>query len=472
MKSKFKVNVDITQGKFKKKVFTIQRDAKRCLYYFKIISLILIIIISFLNASEKPTPEKEKEKAGTSFKQTKKEKAEITTKILKYPKKVLKFIKKKEWYKYKDKNQKIKKGAPTPIRDEADLSLIKKGASDEMESIFVLLGEIPMDGKRTLLAPVFLTEKKNIFGTKTNFSLKWAGYKTTLSFKQKKFPWKKTMLRETFIASFLYASGTNLGFNRKSLLREKRFYTNYTSQIISLKHILPMKCAIVFTLDSRQYFFIKRKTPDNFIMPINHINIFPRIDLRVEHLKERGLDQLSKGIQISSWIGYGIRNRWEKWGDPSSYNKGEATRKFVIYSIAITSGLLYKNNHNLVLKSRFKGGLNNDFLSLPRFGGTIDNAKLDVVHGFTLDEFRVKRFGLLNLKYSFNISKHLRMNLFFDYAHIFSATSEDILGSGYGLRIIFLRGLPIWIIHGIGKKYYPEKRPIQQVIMIMTAIGW
>ena len=64
------------------------------------------------------------------------------------------------------------------------------------------------------------------------------------------------------------------------------------------------------------------------------------------------------------------------------------------------------------------------------------------------------------------------MNLFFDYAHIFSPTKEDIFGSGYGFRIIAWGGLPIWITHGIGRKYRPQKESFEHTAMIMTAAGW
>ena len=395
------------------------------------------------------------------------------------PGKIMKYMKEKEWYKQR-KEKKEKKQEIKPVRDETDMSSIKEGASEEIENIIVLLTEIPKDNDRNpLVAPVFLSEQKDIFGTKTDFSLKWVGYKLTLNCKQKEFPSKKLTLSETIVGSFLYASGTNLGFSGGSLREEKRFFTNYTSEIDALKWSLPLYTSVALTFDSRQYFFVKRDTPDNFIMPKNHVNFFPRIDLSLNRMKETGIDQLTEGIKLTGWIGYGIRSKWDKWGEPPKYEMGKDARTFMIYSVELTAGLLFNDNHNFVISGHYKGGVDNDFLTRPRFGGTIDNASLDVVHGFTIDAFRVKSFGLGNFKYGFNIFSRLRMNLFFDYAHIFESDksplyehSKDIIGGGYGFRIIAWGGLPIWLTHGIGEKLTPERQPAEQVFMIMTAAGW
>lgn len=395
------------------------------------------------------------------------------------PGNIIKYMKEKEWYKQR-KEKKEKKQEIKPVKDETDLSSIKEGASEEINNIIVLLSEIPKEnGRNPLIAPVFLSDQKDIFGTKTDFSLKWVGYKLTLNCKQKEFPSKKLTLSETIIGSFLYASGTNLGFSGGSLREEKRFFTNYTSEIVALKWGLPLYTSVALTLDSRQYFFVERDTPDNFIMPKNHVNFFPRIDLIFNKIKEIGIDQLADGIKLTGWIGYGVRSRWEQWGEPPKYEMGEKARTFIIYSGELTAGLLLHDNHNFVLCLHYKGGVDNDFLTRPRFGGTIDNANLDVVHGFTIDAFRVKSFGLGNFKYGFNIFSRLRMNFFCDYARIFETDksplyehSRDIIGGGYGFRIIAWGGLPIWLTHGIGRKLTPERQPAEQVFMIMTAAGW
>ncbi|MBN2041759.1 MAG: hypothetical protein JW864_17110 [Spirochaetes bacterium] len=345
-------------------------------------------------------------------------------------------------------------------------------AEEELNSIIVFVAELPADNRNNIYAPIFMTKSDKIFGTITDFSFKWVGYKTTLDFKQKGFPWKNMTLSETIIGSFLYASGTNIGFNRGKLEEESRFYTNYFSEILTLKIKLPFYTSAAFALDSRQYFFVERETSENFTMPLNHYNIFPRIDLGIGYVKEDGIDQLTSGIELFSWAGYGIRNRWEEWGEPGDMQTGEKARTFLIYSSKLTAGLLFRKNHNLVLRAHYKGGTDNDFLSQPRFGGTIDNADIDAVHGFTLDQFRVKKFGLANLRYGFNIIERLRFNLFLDYARIFSPDTQNIFGSGYGFRIIAWGGLPIWLTHGMGKIITPEKKAVDHVFMIMTAAGW
>jgi hypothetical protein len=387
---------------------------------------------------------------------------------------LMKFLVKKVWYKYRsaDDSEKPEKKEASATQDDEDLSSIKKGASKEIKSVVILLGEIPVSNQRPLYGPVFMTDQSGIFGTKTDFSFSWVGLKTTMKFTQKKFPWDKMNLQETFIGSFLYASGTNFGISSGKLHEENRFYTNYFSEILALKYYLPYYFATGFALDSRQYFFVKRNTPADFNMPSDHVNIFPRFDLSYERMKERGIDQLTEGFDISYWIGYGIRNRWDSWGEPGDLQSGENARKFMIQSLTVTAGLLFLDSHNIVLRARYKGGENNDFLTRPRFGGTIDNAKIDVVHGFSLDTFRVNDFGLVNFRYSFDIFSRLRMNLFFDYAHIFSPHREEIAGSGYGFRILFIGGLPIWVTHGIGRRLYPERLGLEQVVMIMTAAGW
>lgn len=391
------------------------------------------------------------------------------------PGKILKNLSEKELYRQK-------KGAPPAPpeiavpHNDADMSSLRKSASEEISSIIVLLGEIPAaEKKNSTFAPIFLSDKKNIFGTKTDFSFRWLGYKVTAGLTQKEFPWRATTLSETVVGSFLYASGTNIGFYGNIPKEETRFYTNYTSEIITLKYRSPFRLAAAFTLDSRQYFFAEREAPENFVMPENHVNIFPRIDLNFEGLSESGIDQLTSGVGAESWAGYGIRNRWQSWGEPPNLESGGPARTFLIYSFTLTGGLLIDNNHNLVVRLRYKGGHDNDFLTRPRFGGTIDNAKLDVVHGFTIDQFRVNSFALANLRYSFSIFRWLRMNLFLDYAHVFSTLmpdTQDIIGSGYGFRLLTIGGLPIWLTHGIGKRVYPADLPVEHTFMIMTAAGW
>jgi len=389
--------------------------------------------------------------------------------LIERPEEMIKFLKRREYYKQKEKE--LQKDITT-TQDEADISAIKESTTDDIKNILVFVSEIPADGENVIYAPIFIADRKNIFGTITDFSFKWVGYKTSFNFKQDKFPWNSAALTETVVGSFLYASGTNTGFNRGKQSEENRFYTNYISEIISLKQKLPLFTYIAFTLDSRQYFFVKHNTPPNYIMPKNHYNIFPRLDLSLDYLKEKGIDQLASGLKILGWVGYGVRNRWEEWGEPGNLQMGDKARKFWIYSGEATAGLLFKGNHNIVIRGRYKGGVNNDFLTMPRFGGTIDNAKLDVVHGTTLDQFRVKEFGLLNSQYGFNLFKRLRINLFLDYARIFSPEERGIFGSGYGFRVLAWGGLPIWLTHGICREYSPEKKPVENVFMIMTAAGW
>ncbi len=466
-----------------------QRMRRKRVYIFKVVLLLSFIMLnsfsSFSSGSQKEVIEKEDTTSGkpASDEKTIKKIKKIKKKILQTPEEVLKYMKKKEWYKQREKEKERKKERAAG-QDEADLSSIKEGASEEVDTFLVLLGEIPTDDRKMLYAPVFLTEQKNIFETNTDFKMSWVGLKITLDCKKKQFPWRKTSLSGTLIGSFLFASGTNFGIVRGSYKEQDNFYTNYISEIITLKRKLPWYISVAFALDSRQYFFNEKDPPRDYKMPMNHYNIFPRFDFSINRLKETGVDQLTDGIKLSSWIGYGIRNKWDKFGESSSYESGKWAKTFVIYSVTLTSGLLFNNNHNIVLRARYKGGVDNDFLTRPRFGATIDNAKLDVVHGFTLDEFRVKRFGLINLKYGFNIFKRLRMNLFFDYAHIFTEPelllssgeeedpTKDVFGSGYGFRIIAWGGLPIWITHGIGRKLYPEKEDVEHVVMVMTAAGW
>lgn len=439
----------------------------------------MLCLTSELSTVEKESAIKKEEKnpnaSSHSDKDTKEDTSQRSDGILNNIKEkrgdIRKYLKEREWYKQREGIDEQEQDVIT-TQDEADLSSIKKGAVEDLKTIVVLLGELAIDDDQSLFAPVFLTEKKNIFGSKTHFNLKWVGYKATIRFKQEGFPWSRTTLTETLIGSFLHASGTNIGFSGGALREEKRFYTNYVSQGISLKRDLPRHTSIAFTVDSRQYFFIERGAPYNFKMPMNHINVFPRIDFIIDYISESGIDQLTNGIKLVSWAGYGVRNRWEKWGEYPDYEMGKEARTFAIYSLTLISGLLFNNNHNFIIRARYKGGVDNDFLNRPRFGGTVDNAKLDVVHGFTIEKFRVKRFGLVNLRYAFNICKLVRMSLFIDYAHIFSPSCEDVFGSGYGFRIITFGGLPLWLTHGIGKRYYPEKEPIEQVFMVMAAAGW
>jgi len=376
------------------------------------------------------------------------------------------------WFKRGDREPDPR--AFSDVRDDADLSSIKRGATDDINNIIVLVGEIPLPNtKAAVLAPIFMTNHKNIFGTISDFNFTWVGYKVTGQFKQKGFPFEKTDLSETIIGSFVHASGTNLGFIGNKYEEELRFYTNYVSEIVSMRYNFPHKLSAAFTLDSRQYFFVKRDVPDDFIMPHNHVNIFPRLDFNVDWLTETGIDQITKGFGLQSWIGYGVRSQWEKWGQPPAYEMGREAKEFIIYSVTATGGILIGDSQNIVITGRYKGGDRTDFLSRPRFGGTIDNAKLDVVHGFPVDSFRVNAFGLVNTRYSFDIFKWLRMSLFLDYAHVYSPARQDIFGSGYGFRFITIGGLPIWITHGIGKKYYPgNEEPFEQVFMVMAAAGW
>lgn len=434
-------------------------------------NFILFIILSaiFSNSAvlavNAETAEKENNRENEIPKEEVKKKKPIT------PGKILRDLSRREWYKQK-KDAKPEKRETSSLDNEEDLSGFKKSASDEIEYVCVLLSEIPVSDKKAIIAPAFLVDKKSIWKSETDFNFKWVGYKFTSGLRHKKFPWDNTTLSETIIGSFLYASGTNIGFSGGKVIEENRFYTNYTSQIVTLKCQMPLHTGIAFTLDSRQYFFVKREPPPNFILPKDHVNIFPRLDLSFEILTEKGLDQLTNGIGIDAWAGYGIRSRWEDWGDPSNPEDAEKSRRFVIYCFTLTGGLLFLENHNIVLRARYKGGRDNDFLTRPRFGGTIDNAKLDLVHGFTVDEFRVNDYALVNLKYGFNLWSRLRMNLFLDYAHIFSPGRQDIFGSGYGFRILAFGGLPIWITHGIGRKLYPRPGPFEHTVLVMTAAGW
>lgn len=391
------------------------------------------------------------------------------------PEELMHFLVKKKWYReraFVETEDAIVRKKDTGRAGDADLSSIKESARADINNIIVFLGEIPASGQKGVFAPVFLADRKGVLAGSSDFSFSWAGLKATMKLTQKNFPWRKTTLEETLIGSFLYASGTNLGFISSEFGENTKFYTNYISEIVTLKYHFLQNLNFGFSLDSRQYFFVKKSVPDDFIMPLNHFNVFPRLDLNLSAVTEKGIDQITSGLGIFSWIGYGVRNRWEKWGSPPDYEIGEEARTFVIYSLTLLAGYAKDDNHNVVLKLRYKGGKDNDFLTRPRFGGTIDNARLDVVHGFTVDSFRVDSFALANLSYGFNIFRRLRMTLYLDAAHVFGPEVEDVAGFGLGFRVLAWGGLPIWFTYGIGSRVRPEWREPEQVVMLMTAAGW
>ncbi len=379
-------------------------------------------------------------------------------------------IDKQTLYKEK-KEQELEENKQIHTYQQADFDKLKDATHEDISTIIVLLGEIPLESKNAIFAPAVLYNKNNIFNWNTDFAFTWVGFKATAKFTQKKFIWDNVSLQETFIGSFLYASGTNFGFFGERFNEDLLFYTNYISQIVTLKISLPLYNILGLTIDSRQYFFVERDTPPDFIMPKNHYNLFPRIDWNIEHYTEQGIDQLFDGIAFQNWIGYGNRNKWDTWGEPGNLQMGKEAKTFIIYSSTLTIGTVFKEKQNAIVRLRLKGGIDNDFLSQPRFGGTIDNAKLDVVHGTTVDQFRVESFALCNLQYGFNLMQRVRMNLFFDYALIINPGSQKIAGSGYGFRILGPGGLPIWLTHGISKNMSKADNP-SQVVMIMTAAGF
>ena len=234
----------------------------------------------------------------------KKEKQSVTKTI----KKTIETLDKKTLYKEKKETQEVEKKT-THSYQQGNFDKLKDATHEDISTIIVLLGEIPLESKNSIFAPAILYNKNNIFNSNTDLAFTWVGFKATAKFTQKKFIWDNVSLQETFIGSFLYASGTNFGFFGERFNEDLLFYTNYTSQIVTLKIKFPCFATIGLTLDSRQYFFIKRDTPANFIMPQNHYNIFPRIDINIERYDEQGIDQLFNGVAFQNWIGYGIRNR-------------------------------------------------------------------------------------------------------------------------------------------------------------------
>lgn len=373
--------------------------------------------------------------------------------------------------KYKEKeNQKHERTGLLGGGEQADASALRKSAGDDISSVMLLLAEIPERGRSPIIAPIFMMNKEKIFDSGTDVNFEWLGYKVKSVFKQKKFPFANTELQETLIGSFVNASGTNLGFIDNSYRSEKRFYTNYTSQILTFKWGILKYLKTGFSLDSRQYFFVEREADKNFIMPRDHVNIFPNLIIESGATSEKGIDQIMKGIKLSLWSGYGYRSDWAAWGDPADTQSGDYAKDFWIYSSEINAGFIPLKNHNLVCKIKYKGGIDNDFISRPRFGGTIDNIRLDLVHGFSLDEFRVFSFGLMNFKYGLDIMNRVRLNLYADFARITSPGSMNITGSAYGLRIKTIGGMPLWITHGIGKIIGADD--IRQTLVIMAAAGW
>lgn len=385
-------------------------------------------------------------------------------------KKTFETIDKQTLYKEKTGSEKADK-KQLQTYQQADFDKLKDATHEDISTIIVLLGEIALESKNSIFAPAILYNKKDILNSTTDFAFTWVGFKATAKFTQKKFIWDNVSLQETLIGSFLYASGTNFGFFGERFNEDLLFYTNYTSEIVTLKISLPLYNILGLTIDSRQYFFVERDVPPNFIMPKNHYNLFPRIDWNIERYTEQGIDQLFNGIAFQNWIGYGIRSQWDTWGEPGKLEMGKQAKTFVIYSSTLTVGKVFCNNQNAIVRLRLKGGIDNDFLSQPRFGGTIDNAKLDVVHGTTVDQFRVVSFALCNMQYGFNIAQRLRMNLFLDYARVIKPESQNVVGNGYGFRILGPGGLPIWLTHGISKNI-SAANDINQVIMIMTAAGF
>jgi hypothetical protein len=369
---------------------------------------------------------------------------------------------------------KARKSETSEIQNDVDTRSIKESASQDLKNILVLLSEIAPQRGNPTIAPVFMTDQKEIFGTKTDLSFSWVGYKMSLKLKQPNFPFRNTSLQEVIIGSFLYASGTNLGFvkSSSSYQKETRFYTNYISEMLILRWKIARYLTTGYGLDSRQYFFVRQDTPYGFRMPKDHVNVFPYFILEIGSLHEQGIDQLTEGILLYAWAGYGIRSRWRWWGEAQEPQSGSYARDFAIISAWLKFGVLFAGHHNLVVRFLFKGGIDNDFLNRPRFGATIDNARLDVVHGFPLDYFRVNSYCLLNMSYGFNVFSRLRLTLYFDYARTFLPRSNNIIGTAYGIRVITIGGLPVWFTHGMGTRIFPDAPQLHHAFMVMTAAGW
>ncbi len=370
------------------------------------------------------------------------------------------------------KNNAPRKSEVSDIQNDVDARSIRESAKEELDNIVVFLAEFTPDSGDPTVAPVFMTDHKGIFGSKTDLSFSWVGYKMTLKIKQNNFPFRNTSLQGVLIGSFLYASGTNLGFARSSYKKENRFYTNYTSEMLIFRWKMARYLTAGYGLDSRQYFFVRRRTPYGFRMPQDHVNIFPYLILEIGSLREQGIDQLTQGILLYAWAGYGCRSRWDWWGEAADPQSGSYARNFMIASAWLKFGVIFGRHHNFVLRFLFKGGIDNDFLNRPRFGSTIDNARLDVVHGFTLDTFRVNSYCLTNMSYGFNLCGRLRLNFYFDYAHVFLPGNSNIVGGGYGFRIIAMGGLPVWFTHGMGSRLFPEAPRLNHAFSVMTAAGW
>jgi hypothetical protein len=106
------------------------------------------------------------------------------------PDQLLKYLVRKKWYRYteEDRQRTGTEGLESLRQNDADLTSVRESASDQIKSIIVLLGEIPISDQKAVYAPVFLTDQKGIFGTRTDLSFTWVGYKTTLKLTQKNFP--------------------------------------------------------------------------------------------------------------------------------------------------------------------------------------------------------------------------------------------------------------------------------------------
>ncbi|MGQ9842445.1 MAG: hypothetical protein ACUVRK_02680 [Spirochaetota bacterium] len=100
-------------------------------------------------------------------------------------KKTFKTIDKQTLYKEKTENEKAEE-KQIQTYQQADFDKLKDATHEDISTIIVLLGEIPLESKNGIFAPAILYNKKDIFNSTTDFAFTWVGFKATAKFTQKK----------------------------------------------------------------------------------------------------------------------------------------------------------------------------------------------------------------------------------------------------------------------------------------------
>jgi len=257
------------------------------------------------------------------------------------------------------------------------------------------------------------------------------------------------LLRYGLWTDVLGADNARYFYRAGKLLREESFDSTFLGAKAGLwRKADPGGLEIGISATAGRKWSTRRgETSPNFILPQDHWEAWTDLELSLDRSQAGLSQQLRKGFQARHILRTAVRSSWRTWGFPARPHPADR-KLFFRQLLDVSHGTVWREHHNLVLRSRFVQGFSLDPLSAFSVGSSIPGSDFIVLPGYYFSEFRSNLAWSASASYGLKLHERLRLESSFHAAYLTELGFPLLTGLGLKATLKTYREIPLFLAYG------------------------